>query len=202
MKKVVRSHLILTLVPACLLCAQAALAQETLREDKHYVGLLVTAFNHRSIGTASNETATGTGGTLIAGGHLNELFHAELRAGGGFRDAKVPRGDLSLSIDYFASWYIGLHYPITNYANIYGQAGFSFIQGAGELSHPEENRNAQFRELEGDFPDSSFGVGWLLGLDVEVLTDTYLVFEGGKLLKDTGTDANIFQFSAGLKYEF
>lgn len=202
MKKVVRSHLILSLVPACLLSAQTALAQETPREDKHYVGLLVTAFNHRSIGTTSKETATGTGGTLVIGGHLSELFHAEVRAGSGFRDAEVPGSDLSLSVDYFASWYIGLHYPVTSYANVYGQAGFSYIQGTAELRNPEDRRNAQFRELKGDFPDSSFGVGWVFGLDLEVLNDTYLVFEGGKLSKDTGTDANIFQFSAGLKYEF
>ncbi|WP_100640363.1 outer membrane beta-barrel protein [Marinobacter salexigens] len=202
MKKVVRSHLALALVPACLLYTQAPLAQEAPRADKHYAGLLVTAFNHRSIGTTSKETATGTGGTLILGSHLNELFHAEFRAGGGFRDAEVPGSDLSLSIDYFASWYIGLHYPITSYANVYGQAGFSYIQGTAELDNPDEQSNAQLRELEGDFPDSSFGVGWVVGLDVEVLSDTYLVFEGGKLSKDTGTDANIFQFSAGLKYEF
>ncbi len=202
MNKVLRTSAALILMPACLLFSQTALAQESLREDKHYVGLLVTAFNHRSIGTVSKESATGTGGTLIAGSHLSELFHAEFRAGGGYRDAEVPGSDLSLSIDYFASWYIGLHYPITNYANVYGQAGFSFLHGTGKLDHPEEKRNAQFRDLTGDFPDSNFGVGWIIGLDVEVLNDTFLVFEGGKLLKDTGTDANIFQFSTGLKYEF
>ncbi|NWN90793.1 porin family protein [Marinobacter adhaerens] len=202
MNKVVRSAFTLLLVTAGFMSAQTALAQETSREGKHYAGLLVTAFNHRSIGSVSNETATGTGGTLVLGTHINNRFHAELRAGTGIRDADVPKGDLALSMDYFASWYIGLHYPVTDYANVYGQAGFSFMKGTGKLSHADEPRNAQFRELEGEFPDSSFGVGWILGLDLEILSDTYLVFEGGKLLKDTGTDANIFQFSTGLKYEF
>src|SRR5680860_121520 len=114
MNKAVKTHLILTLVPACLLSTQAALAQETPRGDKHYLGLLVTAFNHRTIGTASNEQATGSGGTLIAGSHISDLFHAELRAGGGFRDAEIPGSDLTLSVDYFASWYMGLHYPVTD----------------------------------------------------------------------------------------
>jgi hypothetical protein len=202
MNKVVRTHLILTLVPACLLSAQAALAQETPRKDKHYLGLLATAFNHRSIGTASNEQATGSGGILFAGSHISDLFHAELRAGGGFRDAEVPGSDLTLSVDYFASWYMGLHHPVTDYANVYAQAGFSFIHGTAELINAAERQNAQFRDLEGDFPDSSFSVSWVFGLDVEVLSDTYLVFEGGKLFKDTGTGANTFQFSTGLKYEF
>jgi len=202
MNKVVRTHLILALVPACLLFAQAALAQETPREDKHYVGLLVTAFNHRTIGTASKEQATGSGGAVVIGSHINDLFHAELRAGGGYRDAEVPRGNLTLSIDYFASWYMGLHYPVTDYANVYAQAGFSFIHGTAEFTDANAPGNAQFRDLEGDFPDSSFSISWVLGMDVEVFSDTYLVFEGGKLFEDTGTDANTFQFSTGLKYEF
>lgn len=202
MNKVLRTHLLLTLVPACLLSAQTALAQETLREDKHYLGLLVTAFNHRTIGTASNEQATGSGAALVVGSHINDLFHAELRAGGGYRDAEVPGSDLTLSIDYFASWYMGLHYPVTDYANVYAQAGFSFIHGTAEFNDTGEQGNAQFRDLEGDFPDSSFSVSWVLGMDVEVFTDTYLVLEGGKLFEDTGTDANTFQFSTGLKYEF
>ncbi|MGO3294616.1 MAG: outer membrane beta-barrel protein [Marinobacter sp.] len=202
MNKVVRTHLLLTLVPACLLSAQTALAQETPREDKHYAGLLVTAFNHRTIGSTSNEQATGSGAAVMVGTHINHLFHAEVRAGGGYRDAEVPKGDLTLSIDYFASWYMGLHYPVTDYANVYAQAGFSFIHGTAEITDANGQGNAQFRDLSGDFPDSSFSVSWVFGMDVEVLSDTYLVFEGGKLFKDTDTGANTFQFSTGLKYEF
>lgn len=202
MNKVVRTHLLLALMPACLLSAQTALAQETPREDKHYLGLLVSAFNHRTIGELSKEQATGSGAALIVGSHINHLFHAELRAGGGYRDAKVPGGDLTLSVDYFASWYMGLHYPVTDYANVYAQAGFSFIHGTAEITDTSGQGNAQFRDLEGDFPDSSFSVSWVFGMDFEVLSDTYLVFEGGKLFKDTGTDVNTFQFSTGLKYEF
>lgn len=115
---------------------------------------------------------------------------------------EVPKGDLTLSINYFASWYMGLHYPVTDYANVYAQAGFSFIHGTAEITDANKPGNAQFRDLTGDFPDSSFSVSWVFGMDVEVLSDTYLVFEGGKLFKDTNTGANTFQFSTGLKYEF
>ncbi|MBU2874355.1 outer membrane beta-barrel protein [Marinobacter salexigens] len=202
MNKVVRTNLLLFLVPACLLSAQTALAQETPREDKHYLGLLVTAFNHRTIGEISSEQATGSGGALVIGSHINDLFHAELRLGSGFRDAEVPNSDLTLAVDYFASWYMGLHYPITDYANVYAQAGFSFIHGTGEFTEEESEGRAQFQDLEGDFPESSFSVSWVLGMDFEIMNDTYLVLEGGKLFEDTGTEANTFQFSTGLKYEF
>ncbi|WP_418141853.1 porin family protein [Marinobacter sp. MA] len=202
MNKVVRTPLICPLVPALLLASQAVLAQETPRADKHYIGLLATTYNHRTIGENTKETAWGTGGTLVMGGHITDLFHAELRAGGGFKDAEVPNSDLTLSVDYYASWYIGLHYPITDYANLYGQFGFSYIHGEGEISDPANDRNNPFLDLEGEFPDSGFSVSWIAGLDFEVMDDTFLVFEGGKLFEDTATDVNTFQFSGGLRYEF
>ncbi|WP_286804045.1 outer membrane beta-barrel protein, partial [Marinobacter sp. UBA2498] len=139
---------------------------------------------------------------LVVGGHITDLFHAELRAGGGFKDAEVPDSDLTLSVDYYASWYMGLHYPITDYANLYGQFGFSYIHGEGEISDPANDRNNPYLDLEGEFPDSGFSISWIAGLDFEVMDDTFLVFEGGKLFEDTGTDVNTFQFSGGLRYEF
>ena len=44
--------------------------------------------------------------------------------------------------------------------------------------------------------------GWAAGLDLELMDNTYLVFEGGKLFEDTDTSANAFQFSSGIRYEF
>ncbi|MAZ05372.1 porin family protein [Marinobacter sp. SS8-8] len=202
MNKVVRTPVTTALATALFLAPQATLAQETPRADKHYIGLMATTLNHRTIGEGRKETAWGSGGTLVVGGHITDLFHAELRAGGGFKDAKVPNSDLSLAVDYYASWYMGLHYPITDYANVYGQFGFSYIQGKAEISDPGNDRNKAFLDLEGEFPDSGFSVSWLAGLDFEVMNDTYLVLEGGKLFKDTGTDVNTFQFSGGLRYEF
>ena len=34
------------------------------------------------------------------------------------------------------------------------------------------------------------------------MDDTFLLFEGGKVFEDTGTDVNTFQFSGGLRHEF
>ena len=202
MNKVVRTPLVCPLFPALLLASQAALAQETPRADKHYIGLLATTYNHRTIGENTKETAWGTGGTLVLGGHITDLFHAELRAGGGFKDAEVPDSDLTLSVDYYASWYMGLHYPIGELGNVYAQAGFTHVSGEATLDNRDADGNAQFRDTEGDYPGSSFSFSWLAGLDLELMDNTYLVFEGGKLFEDTDTSANAFQFSSGIRYEF
>lgn len=200
MNKMLRHSLPAAVLPIALLGADLAAASEKAREDMHYVGLYATTLNHRSIGEISNEAAWGQAGTLLVGGHITDLFHAEVRAGGGYKDATT--GDLTLSIDYFASWYIGLHYPITEYANVYAQGGFSHISGEAELTNRDADGNRQFQELEGDFPDSSFSISWLAGLDFEVIDNGFLVFEGGRLFKDTGSDVNTFQFSGGVRYEF
>ncbi|MGF2685887.1 outer membrane beta-barrel protein [Marinobacter sp. DUT-3] len=200
MNKVLRQALPAALLPIALLGADLATAAAKAREDMHYVGLYATALHHRSIGEISNDSAWGQVGTLVIGGHITDLFHAEVRAGGGYKDAKS--GDLTLSIDYFASWYIGLHYPITSYANVYAQGGFSHISGDAELANFGADENRQFRDLAGDFPDSSFSISWLAGVDFEVIDNGYLVFEGGRLFKDTGSDINTFQFSGGVRYEF
>ncbi|WP_166263773.1 outer membrane beta-barrel protein [Marinobacter caseinilyticus] len=188
----------------------------TFREDMHYVGLVAGVLQVRSLESAIvsknldgedfisaivKDSARLSTATLVVGGHISELFHAEVRAGGGFTDAKV-RNDLTLTVDYYLSWYMGIHYPLTDYANVYAQFGFSHIKGSAELTSPDEARNNKFRALQGDFPESSFSVSWLAGLDFEVLDNTYLVFEGGRLFKDTETDVAGYQFSSGLRYEF
>ena len=125
---------------ACLSAsAQTALVQETPREDKHYAGLLVTAFNHRTIGSTSNEQATGSGAAVMVGIILTTCFMRRCVLAEVSR-CQVPKGDLTLSINYFASWYMGLHYPVTDYANVYAQAGFSFIHGTAEMTLMQTNR--------------------------------------------------------------
>lgn len=179
----------------------AAFGQETPRSDKHYVGLLATAIEHRSIGQ-SDKDGWGQAATLVIGGHLSDLIHAEVRLGGGLADAEISRGDLSLAVDYFGSWYMGLHYPIGELGNVYAQAGFTHVSGEATLDNRDADANAQFRDIEGDYPSSSFSFSWLAGLDLELMDNTYLVFEGGKLFEDTDTSANAFQFSSGIRYEF
>lgn len=190
MKKITPSLLTASILSACL-CPAMAYAQtaaDTPRSEKHYIGLLATALEHRSIGI-SKEDGWGQAGTLVIGGHLNDLIHAEIRLGGGYKDAEISRGELSLAVDYFASWYMGLHYPIGELGNVYAQAGFTHVSGEATLPNP-------------DYPSSSFSFSWVAGIDFELLDSTYLVLEGGRLFKDTDTSANAFQFSSGIRYEF
>ena len=205
MKKITSPLLCASLVTAVLfppvVCAQEGAASETPRSDKHYIGLLATVLEHRSIGI-SKEDGWGQAGTLVIGGHLNDLIHAEIRLGGGYKDAEISRGDLSLAIDYFGSWYMGLHYPIGELGNVYAQAGFTHVSGEATLDNPDADANGQFRDYVGDYPSSSFSFSWLAGIDFELLDSTYLVLEGGKLFKDTDTSANAFQFSSGIRFEF
>jgi len=205
MKKITSPLLCASLVTAVLfppvVCAQEGAASETPRSEKHYIGLLATALEHRSIGI-SKEDGWGQAGTLVIGGHLNDLIHAEIRLGGGYKDAEISRGDLSLAIDYFGSWYMGLHYPIGELGNVYAQAGFTHVSGEATLDNPDADANGQFRDYVGDYPSSSFSFSWLAGIDFELLDSTYLVLEGGKLFKDTDTSANAFQFSSGIRFEF
>ncbi|MCE0758608.1 porin family protein [Marinobacter sp. G11] len=205
MKKITSPLLCASLVTAVLfppvVCAQEGASSETPRSDKHYIGLLATALEHRSIGI-SKEDGWGQAGTLVIGGHLNDLIHAEIRLGGGYKDAEISRGDLSLAIDYFGSWYMGLHYPIGELGNVYAQAGFTHVSGEATLDNPDADANGQFRDYVGDYPSSSFSFSWLAGIDFELLDSTYLVLEGGKLFKDTDTSANAFQFSSGIRFEF
>ena len=205
MKKITSPLLCASLVTAVLfppvVCAQEGAASETPRSDKHYIGLLATALEHRSIGI-SKEDGWGQAGTLVIGGHLNDLIHAEIRLGGGYKDAEISRGDLSLAIDYFGSWYMGLHYPIGELGNVYAQAGFTHVSGEATLDNPDADANGQFRDYVGDYPSSSFSFSWLAGIDFELLDSTYLVLKGGKLFKDTDTSANAFQFSSCIRFEF
>lgn len=192
---------------------QEAQAQETqAREDLYYVGVIGTRVQLRSLESAiadADDNVTGVtadsadlnAASLIVGGHISDLFHAEFRFGGGVSDAGV-RNDLTISLDYFASWYFGIHYPLTDYAHAYAQFGFTHLQGEAELANPDANRNSRYDELVGDFPDSSFSASWLVGLDLELFNNAYLVLEGGKLFEDTVTDITGYQFSSGLRYEF
>ncbi|MBJ6138115.1 outer membrane beta-barrel protein [Marinobacter litoralis] len=200
MNKVATRFLTASTMSLCLFSG-ATQAQETPRSDKHYVGLLATTIEHRSIGEISKEDAWSQAGTLVIGGHLNDLIHAEVRLGGGYKDAEI-NSDFTLAIDYYGSWYMGLHYPVGELGNVYAQAGFTHISGEATLENPDERQNRQFQKFGDDYPSSSFSFSWIAGIDFELIDNMYLVLEGGKLFEDTDTSANAFQFSSGIRYEF
>lgn len=172
------------------------------RNGRTYVGVVGTALNYRKIGGSPGETAWGNLGTLILGSNISDLFHVELRAGRSISETDVT-SDLSIKLDYFVSWYMGIHYDLTRFANVYGQLGFSHLSGTASLSNPDANENAPYRDFaKDDFPESSFAFSWLAGVDLEVLDNTYLVLEGGRLYEDTDTLTQAYQFNSGIRYEF
>ncbi|MDK8465184.1 outer membrane beta-barrel protein [Marinobacter sp. SS13-12] len=196
------------LLMAALLTTTTAIAQDKKsREGMTYVGLLATALNHRSVGQNTLETTMSSTGSMVLGTHISDHFHVEIRAGAGTTTGEIDN-ELELDIEYFASWYIGGHYPVTDYANAYAQFGFSHIEGVATLTPLGKAREADpddrspYASLANEYPDSSFSVSWLLGLDFEVVENGFIVLEGGRLFEDTETGANTFQFSTGFKYEF
>lgn len=214
MNKVFRLYSPATLLSLALMSGNALAQDEDIpRYEKNYIGLYYTGFQHRSVGRQTRERGWEDGGTLVLGGHLSDYFHVELRGGAGEADSEVDSG-LRLEIDYFASWYMGIHYPMTPWANIYAQFGFSHIRGEASMSPAPEDPpdtepsqrtpdpNAQYRHMEGDFPDSTFAFSWIAGMDYELFNDMYFVLEGGRLFKDTVSEVSTYQFSGGFRYEF
>ncbi|HEY9119199.1 MAG TPA: outer membrane beta-barrel protein [Marinobacter sp.] len=196
------------LITAALLTTTIANAQERQsREGMTYVGLLATGLNHRSVGENTLETTWSSTGSMVLGTHISDHFHVEIRAGAGTTTGEIDK-ELELDIEYFASWYIGGHYPVTDYANAYAQFGFSHVQGEANLTAVGKAREADpedrspYASLADEYPGSSFSVSWLLGLDFEVIDNGFIMLEGGRLFEDTETSANTFQFSTGFKYEF
>lgn len=208
MNTLLRHTLTAASLTAALLTASAASAQDkTPREGKTYVGLVGTILNHRSVGQNTLETANSSTGSMVLGTHISDHFHVEIRAGAGTTTAEIDN-ELELDIEYFASWYIGGHYPVTDYANAYAQFGFSHVHGVARLTPLGKAREADpddrspYASLANEYPDSSFSVSWLLGLDFEVFDSGFIMLEGGRLFEDTETGANTFQFSTGFRYEF
>lgn len=216
MNSLLRFSLAVALVPAAALIeTQNASAQEEMREGRNYIGITGTRLNHRSVDDTLLGQAWSSMAGLQLGTHIAENFHVELRAGSGVASGKV-NNELEVDIDYYATWYIGGHYPITRYANVYGQFGFTHLKGESKLTpfgrfRAETPQSSLPTELQGPtyedvadmkYPDSSFSTSWLFGIDLEVVDDSFFFLEIGKFFEDTGTNANVFQYNGGLKYEF
>lgn len=202
-----RLSLALALLSVALLAPQSVSAQdppvsapEESRAGRTYLGVMGTRLNYRSV----DKDLLGQGWSsmvgVVLGTHVSEHFHAELRAGSGLAAGRID-GELEVNIDYYVSWYFGGHYPITTYSNIYGQFGFTHLQGEAELVEGSQGQN--YAEIaEEEYPGSSFSTSWLLGLDFEAVDNGFVFLEAGKFFEDTDTNSNVFQYNFGLKYEF
>ena len=56
--------------------------------------------------------------------------------------------------------------------------------------------------MEDGLFDKHFSPSWTLGLEFDIFDDFFLVFEYGRLLKDSGTNIKVRQAGTHIRYEF
>ncbi len=161
-------------------------------------------------------TAKTYGASLTLGTNINKNFFTELRYGQGVISDELSSGAADVNIDQWLNWYIGGAYGITNYADIYAKYGLTFY--TGDITRYETKRfvpgevppfgetvtviPAITENLTDDIFSDSFSTSWMVGVDFNILQDTFWSFEYGRLLNDNGTGIKVYQFSTLLKYEY
>ncbi len=147
------------------------------------------------------------------GTYITEHFKTELRLGTGFVSDTLKRS-LEIDLDYWASWYMGARYPITDYASAYALYGVTHYQAEvtrKEVSVTYRDDNgltntitaiASPIAMEEDLFGTSFSTSWMLGVDFDLTKNLFLSFEYGRLLRDTDTGIRVYQAGTSLRYEF
>ncbi len=176
------------------------------KEGLDYISVNALVLSYRSLGD-SNEEAETYATSFTMGTYITNYVKVETRFGVGLGDDTIPgikivddkivQSDGKVDVDYFASWYMGLHYPLAPWSSIYGLVGFSYIDG--DASADEGSTNEEFAD---DYLTSSFSMSWIVGLDYELTKEWYVTGEIGRLHKSTVGDIDILHYGLGLKYEF
>lgn len=170
-----------------------------------YFALNAVLIDFNSIG--SKYTAKNWASTLTMGTYITNYVKTEMRFGVGLTDDTVPgykredgdivSSDLIMQLNHYASWYMGLHYPLAEWSSIYVQLGMTYIN-ADALAEP----GSTWDELPDDYPGSKFSMSWLAGFDFMIVEDWYVTAEAGRLHRSSASDIQTLQFGLGLKYEF
>ncbi|MDX5299057.1 MAG: porin family protein [Gammaproteobacteria bacterium] len=196
--------LTLTLTSSAAVLAQTSqpvTPPEAKKAGLDYFAVNTSLLEHRSLGT-DHERAMTTALGVVMGTYLTDMIKVEGRAGLGVIDDD-PAPELTVGLKYYASWYMGIQYPWLDFSNVYVQYGFSHVRGKATVRERDRRDPPNpYRRVTGDLMSSSFSVSWLVGTDLEISKDTFLVFEGGRLHNDTQTDSKTFQFNFGARYEF
>jgi Outer membrane protein beta-barrel domain len=175
-------------------------------------------YNGRNLQNDFPLTAQTYGYQVAYGSYINDYFKAELRMGGGMRDDTLKEA-LDINLSYWFSGYLGFQHPITDYMNGYFMYGISYYEadttrrqiyitvvddpdgfGGGRPTRVLVEPSPEFME-EGLF-ETRFSPTWMLGLEFDIFDDWYLVFEYGRLLKDSGTNIKVRQAGTHIRYEF
>ncbi len=183
-----------------------------------YIAINAVLIDFQSIG--NKYTAKNWATTFTMGSYITNYVKTEMRLGVGLTDDTVPGyiarrdedGDLiqdesganiidasnaTIALNHFASWYMGLHYPLAEWSSIYAQIGMSYVN-ADATAEP----GSTWDDLPEDYPGSKFSMSWITGLDFKIVEDWYVTAEAGRLHRSTASDIQTLQFGLGLKYEF
>ena len=199
-----------------------SLAEETNDSPKKE-GLDYMSYNFLYLdvhGMSNGSSASNKVSTFTMGTYITDYVKVETRLGVGMVDdtisgSKLQRdenGDLieddngnnirvdsnsDVAVDYFFSWYMGMHYPLAEWSSVYFQLGASYVKG--NVTAEEGSTN---QELSDKFLSSKFSMSWLAGLDFEITKDWYATLETGRLHSDSQSDIDLLHYSLGIKYEF
>lgn len=162
-------------------------------------------------------TATTYGASFTYGTHITDNFFSELRVGQGVISDKLSQDSLEVNLGQWFNWYIGAAYPMTDYGTVFAKYGLSFFNAdvtryetKRTVAPDPENPNAggtisvtpSSTVMEEKLFDETFSTSWLVGIDFEILQDTFWSFEYGRLLNDSGTGIKVYQLNSLIKYEF
>ena len=205
MKLFSRALLLSTLSLTTLYSLAEEVDDSPKKEGLDYISLNAIYLDFHGLdgsGSASNKLATATMGTYIT-----DYVKVETRLGVGVANDtlngyKAEGEDIVISeadftIDYFFSWYMGMHYPLAEWSSVYLQLGASYVDG---------NINAEdgstYEETADEFLSSKFSMSWLAGLDFEITKDWYATIEAGRLHRGSQSDIDLSHYGLGIKYEF
>ncbi|TNC82886.1 MAG: hypothetical protein C9356_00055 [Oleiphilus sp.] len=157
-------------------------------------------------------TAQTWGYLINYGGYINDYFRAEFRAGSGFKKDTFDEA-LDVNIKYWIGGYLGFQHPITDYMSghfLYGLTHYEADTTRRQIIIPFQTETSSApivvepspERMEDGLFDTRFSTSWILGLEISLWQDTYLVLEYGRLLKDTGSNIKVRQAGTHLKFEF
>ncbi len=174
--------------------AQEAAEDTPKKDGLDYIGINGLLIDHRSIG--SSQTAKNWATSITMGTYITDYVKVETRFGKGLTDDDV-KGVATLEVNWWASWFMGLHYPLAEWSSIYGQLGMSYVDGDASAIE-----GTALSDLDDDFLSSKFSMSWIAGLDFNVTEGWYVTAEAGRLHRGTASDINMMHYGLGLKYEF
>ncbi|WP_250657772.1 outer membrane beta-barrel protein [Alkalimarinus coralli] len=183
-----------------------------------YIAINTMLIDFRSIGSSS--TAKNWATSFTMGTYITDYVKTEARFGFGLTDDTVPgtkilrdengdivknssgqntivASDATIALNHFASWYMGIHYPLAEWSSAYVQLGMSYVNADATAEE-----KSTWEDLPDDFPGSKFSMSWLAGFDFNVVENWYVTAEAGRLHRSTASDIHTLHFGLGLKYEF